>query len=135
MTPGRLELLAFFGTLSERREGRMAMSSTETISVSNHDVPRAATDLADSTWIRPRRGEARMPADSTWIRLRRGEARALADSALATGTLEDCESALRAYWVMLHRDGRPLLPAPAARAKALASDRLRIERLLRCTSR
>ena len=133
--PGRTELLSFFGALSERQEDRTAASSAEMLSEAKHAVPPAATPLADSTGLRLRRDETRALADSTWIRLRRGEARALADSALATGTLEDCESALRAYWIMLHRDGRPLLPAPGARAKALESDRPRIAALLRCASR
>lgn len=166
-TPGRPELLAYFGALSERLESRMAVPSIETISASKHEVQSTATELADSkwlrlrgdgartpgdstwiplrrneagtpaesTWIRLHRGEASTLADSTWIRLRRDEARALADSALASGTLEGCESALRAYWAMLHRDRRPLLATPTARARALAADRLRIEHLLRCASR
>jgi hypothetical protein len=133
--PGRTDLLSFFGALSEGWDDRMAFSSAEILSEAKDAVPPAATPLADSTGLRLRRDETRALADSTWIRLRRGEARALADSALATGTLEDCESALRAYWVMLHRDGRPLFPAPEARAKALASDRPRIAALLRCASR
>jgi anti-sigma factor RsiW len=133
--PDRTDLLSFFGAFSEKWEDRMAVASTETLSVADHQVPPASTDVADSTPLRLRRDEARALADSTWIRLRRSEARVLADSALATGTLEDCASALRAYWAMLHRDGRPLLPAPTARARALEPDRLRIERLLRCASR
>ena len=115
-TPGRPELLAFFGALSESRRGRGAAPSTELISASKSEVPPSA-------------------ADSVWISVGRIQARALADSALATGTLENCEGALRAYWTMLHRDGRPLLSSPAARAKALEPDRLRIERLLSCASR
>jgi hypothetical protein len=133
--PDRTDLLSFFGALSEGWEDRMAFSSAEMLSEANHAVPPAATPLADSTGLRLRRDETRPLADSTWIRLRRGEARALADSALATGTLEDCESALRAYWIMLHRDGRPVLPTPAVRAKVLEPDRLRIAALLRCASR
>jgi anti-sigma factor RsiW len=133
--PGRTELLSFFGALSEGSQERMAFSSTEMLSEASHAVSPASTDIADSTGLRLRRDEARARADSTWIRLRRAEARALADSALAAGTLEDCESALRAYWAMLHRDGRPALPTPAVRAKVLEPDRLRIAALLRCASR
>jgi anti-sigma factor RsiW len=149
--PDRTDLLSFFGALSEKWEDRKAVSSTEALSVADHEAPPASSGIADSTrpgrgrdearapadstWIRLRRDEARTPADSTWTRLRRDEARVLADSAMAKGTLEDCESALRAYWAMLHRDGRPVLPTPAARATVLEPDRLRIAALLRCASR
>lgn len=166
-TPGRPELLAFFGVLTESRRGRVAAPSTESIAASKSEVPPSAADRTASTRARSGRGdastpaepsnlralsadasrpaassklqagldEAVAPADSTWISLGRIRARAMADSALATGTLEGCESALRAYWAMLHRDGRPLVSSPAAYAKALEPDRLRIERLLQCASR
>jgi hypothetical protein len=75
------------------------------------------------------------PADSTWMREQRNEARRLAERALADGSLETCERALIAYWRMLHRDGRALLPDSAARARALEPDRVRIEGLVRCVSR
>jgi anti-sigma factor RsiW len=149
--PDRPALLAFFGALTETGEERTALSPIEALSVSSHEVSDAGTDLAgstrtglrqdkmrtraDSISIRLHRDEATILADSTWIRMRRDEARALADSALAAGTLEGCESALRAYWAMLHRDGRSLLPAPSARAQAVEPDRLRIAALLRCASR
>jgi anti-sigma factor RsiW len=149
--PDRPALLAFFGALAEAEEGGATRPSTEAASAPTRWWLGTGTHLAVSSQVDDHRDktvttadsvathrlqdEANPPADSTWIRLRRDEARALADSALATGSLEDCESALRAYWAMLHRGGRPVLPVRVARARILEPDRLRISALLRCASR
>lgn len=149
--PSRPGLLAFFGALVEPADTRPSVTSrAEIASVAQNEQQSTRDDGSQNQfWSRrpagsqtkdaipagPRRDQAAVPADSTWIRLRQGEARAAADAALAAGSIEGCEAALRAYWNMIHRGGRLLLSSPRDRAQLLEPDRPRIERLLRCAAR
>lgn len=162
ITPNRQELLAYFGAFVETGEspaggGIGAVPSVRGAADLAKSIPpdsgpqdaakrrsfpsplyerslRPAADAPEAGSDAARPSRSNLP-DSTWVRQGRVEARALADSALAAGIPEGCKNALRAYWRMLHRDGRALFPDAAARARALEPDRLRIEDLLHCASR
>jgi hypothetical protein len=158
----RQELLAYFGSLIETDESPAPLqtegaSDLRVTTERSKSLPgeagpagsakaRSVTSYAEERPARPagderpegidaaRRSQADLP-DSAWVRQGRALARSMADSALAAGTPEGCKNALRAYWRMLHRDGRALFPERAARANALEPDRLRIVDLLHCASR
>jgi hypothetical protein len=132
--PSRPMLLAFFRGLLAGQDDRLVASPTGAATTLAQKAAEIPARSSNSTLPRAAPAPANSPSDSTWIRQHLDYARARADSALATGTLEDCESALRAYWEALHPGGA--LPRDsAANARVLEPDRARIASLLSCASR